>query len=98
MMKYQLKLADRQLRMSDLSQRIQDYITIIVTALYAGKKGDECTVAAGEIACEELRLKLTGERPSDSYFKRVCKLGEMVSEGGFKQIAGQQTAEILFKY
>jgi alkylation response protein AidB-like acyl-CoA dehydrogenase len=98
MMKYQLKLADRQLKMSELSQRIQDYITIIVTALYAGKKGDECTVAAGEIACEEMRLKLTGERPSDSYYKRVCKLGDMVADGGFKQIAGQATADILYKY
>lgn len=98
MMKYQLKLADRQLKMSEISQRMQDYMTIIVTALFAGKKSDEATIAAGEVACEELRLKLTGERPSDAYYKKVCKLGDAVADGAFKQIAGQETAEILFSY
>jgi len=98
MMKYQLGLADRQLKMSEISQRMQDYITIIVTAMYAGKKKDEATTMAAEIACEELRLKVTGDRPSDSYYKRVCKLGDVVADGGFKQIAGQETADILFKY
>jgi alkylation response protein AidB-like acyl-CoA dehydrogenase len=98
MMKYQLALADRQLKMSDLSQRMQDYITMIVTALYAGKKNDEATTQAAEVACEELRLKLTGDRPSDSYYKKVCKLGDLIADGGFKQIVGQQSAEILFKY
>lgn len=98
MMKYQLKLADRQLKMSELSQRLQDYMTIIVTALYAGKKSDEATTMAAEVACEELRLKLTGDRPSDGYYKKVCKLGTLVADGAFKQIAGQETAPILHSY
>jgi alkylation response protein AidB-like acyl-CoA dehydrogenase len=98
MMKYQLKLADRQLKMSEISQRLQDYVTMIVTALYAGKKKDELMVDAAEIACEELRLKLTGDRPSDRYYRDVTRLGEKIADGGFKDVAGVETAEILFKY
>lgn len=98
MMKYQLKLADRQLKMSEVSQRLQDYITMIVTAAYAAKKRDEISVAAAEIACEELRMKTTGDRPSDRYYRDVCKLGQAIADGGMKDLAGVETAEILFRY
>jgi len=35
MRKHQLKLPDRQCRMAELSQRVQDVVTILVTALWA---------------------------------------------------------------
>ena len=37
MRKHQLALADRQCRMSDLSQQIQDAVTILCTSLYAAR-------------------------------------------------------------
>src|SRR5207245_835302 len=43
MTKHQLKLADRQCRMAELSSRVQDAITLLVTALHAHQKGDEVT-------------------------------------------------------
>ncbi len=39
MSKHQLGLADRQCRMSELSQRIQDAVTILCTSLYAARPG-----------------------------------------------------------
>ena len=36
MTKHQLKLADRQCRMAELSQRVQDLVVILATSLWAG--------------------------------------------------------------
>jgi alkylation response protein AidB-like acyl-CoA dehydrogenase len=98
MTKHQLKLADRQCRMAELSSRVQDTVTMLVTALHAHQKGDEATVAAADIACQDLRRKLTGERPSDAYFRDVSKLADTIIGGGFEALAGAPVAEILMQY
>jgi alkylation response protein AidB-like acyl-CoA dehydrogenase len=96
--KHQLKLADRQCVLAELSQRVQDCVIILVTALWAyQKKNDACTAAA-DILCQDLRRKLTGDRPSDSYYRDVMKLADVVLSGGFDAIAGVPQAEILMKY
>ena len=77
---------------------MQDTITILVTALHAQQKRDEATTAAADILCQDLRRKLTGERPSDAYFRDVSKLADMVIGGGFAAIADSPIAEILMKY
>ena len=38
--------------------------------------------AASDILCQDLRRKLTGERPSDRYFREVQQLADMVYAGG----------------
>src|SRR5207249_10394929 len=43
MRKHQLKLADRQCRMAELSQRVQDTVTILVTALWGAQRSEEHT-------------------------------------------------------
>jgi alkylation response protein AidB-like acyl-CoA dehydrogenase len=98
MMTHQLALADRQCRMSELSSRIQDATVILCTALYAARQDDEVIRDAADIACQDLRRKLTGKRPSDSYFKAVSRLGAAVADGGFKSLAGVEPQEILMKY
>jgi alkylation response protein AidB-like acyl-CoA dehydrogenase len=98
MEKYQLKLADRQCRMAELSQRVQDSVTIVVTALWGHRQKDEAAVAAADILCQDLRRKLTGKRPSDRYFKDASKLADAILAGGFEAIAGVPRAEILMKY
>jgi hypothetical protein len=47
MVKHQLKLADRQCRMAELSQRVQDAVVILVTALWANTRRNETTALAG---------------------------------------------------
>lgn len=98
MTKHQLKLADRQCAMAELSQRIQDLVVILTTSLYAGKQNDEIVRSAADVLCQDMRRRLTGARPTNQYFRTVTKLGETIAEGGFKSLAGVDAAEILMPY
>jgi alkylation response protein AidB-like acyl-CoA dehydrogenase len=98
MRKHQLKLADRQCRMAELSQRVQDTVILLVTALWGHQQGKEAAVAAADILCQDLRRKLTGQRPSDEYFRDVRRLADQVIAGEFDELADIPRAEILMKY
>ena len=98
MVKHQLKLADRQCRIAEMSQRVQDSIIILVTSLWAHKQGDETTIAATDILCQDLTRKLTGERPSDSYFRACGKLADMIIGGGIPSLDSIYKDEIIFPY
>jgi acyl-CoA dehydrogenase len=98
MSKYQLKLADRQCRMAELSQRVQDAVVILVTAMWAHGKQKETFTAAADVLCQDLRRKLTGERPTDAYFRAVDRLADLVIGGGFADLSEVQAEEILMRY
>ena len=98
MRKHQLKLADRQCRMAEMSGRVQMAILMLCTSLYAGRQPDEVVRAAGDCVCQDFTRALTGKRPTDREFRAVTKLGEMVRDGGFSAIAGLHAHEILMKY
>ena len=98
MVKHQLKLADRQCRIAEMSQRIQDSITILVTALWAHQQGDKVKLAASDILCQDLTRKLTGERPSDSYFKACSKLADTIIGGGWPELDSIGKENILMSY
>ena len=98
MIKHQLRLADRQCRMAELSQRLQDLVVILATSLWAGRQSSEVVQAAADILCQDLTRKITGRRPTDAYFRAVTKLGEKVAAGGFEAIAGIEAGEILMPY
>src|SRR5262245_12026464 len=98
MVKHQLKLTDRQCRMAELSQRVQDLVTILVTALWGHRQKDEAAVAAADILCQDLRRKHTGRRPTDRYFRDCGKLADVILSGGFEAIAGVPHQEILMRY
>src|SRR5439155_19532199 len=88
MSKHQLKLADRQCRMSELSQRVQDTIVILVTAMWGHQQKNEVAVGAADILCQDLRRKLTGARPTDKYFRDVGELADKIISGGVEDLAG----------
>jgi alkylation response protein AidB-like acyl-CoA dehydrogenase len=98
MRKHQLKLADRQCRMAELSQRVQDTVVLLVTALWGHGQRKEAAVAAADMLCQDLRRKLTGERPSDAYFRDAGKLADLVIAGGFDELADVPQADILMRY
>ena len=98
MSRFQLKLADRQCRMAELSQRCQDLITMLTTSLYGARHDDPLTRDAAEIFCENLRQKLLGRRPSNNYFRRATELGAAIAEGKFRSIAGIEAEKILMPY
>src|SRR5437764_7201364 len=96
--KHQLKLADRQCRMAEVSQRVQDTVTLLVTALWGRRQKSEASVAAADVLCQDLRRKLTGERPTDAYFRQVGKLADLILAGGYEALAGVTPEEILMPY
>ncbi len=96
--KHQLKLADRQCRMAELSQRVQDTVVMLVTALWGARQNDEAKGAAADILCQDLRRKLTGERPPDRYFRDAANLADRIIAGGFDGLAGVPRADILMRY
>ncbi len=98
MTKHQLRLADRQCRMAELSQRLQDEVVILATSLWASRQSSEIVQSAADILCQDLTRKITGKRPTDAYFRAVTKLGETVANGGFEAIAGIEAGEILMPY
>ncbi len=98
MRKHQLKLADRQCRMSELSARVQKLVVMLATSQYAARQDDEVIRAAADVVCQDLTRELTGQRPSDRYFRAVNNLGESIAAGQFTSIAGLAPDEILMKY
>ncbi|MBI1249146.1 acyl-CoA dehydrogenase [bacterium] len=97
MRKHQLKLADRQCRMSYLSQNVQNLMTILATALYAANHENETVQAAADIACRDLKRKFLLTEPSDRYFRRATEVGGMVAEGNFPGV-DVPPDEILMRY
>ena len=98
MSKHKLQLADRQCAMSELSQRIQDMVVMLTTSMWASGQQDELVQTAADVLCQDLKRSYTGQRPSNSYFRTVTKLGEDIASGGFEAIAGIDAAEILMQY
>jgi hypothetical protein len=98
MRQHQLKLPDRQCRMTELSQRVQDLVVILVTSLFAAKDPHELKTAAADVLCQDLTRKLTGRRATDKYYRTVTKLGEAIESGSFGAIAGIEPEEILMRY
>src|SRR5204863_508836 len=47
---------------------------------------------------QALRRKLTGQRPSDRYFRDAGRLADIIIGGGFEALAGVPRAEILMRY
>ncbi len=98
MVKHQVKLADRQCRIAELSQRVQDTVVMLVTALWAHQRNSATTIMAADVLCQDMRRKLTGARPRDDYYKLVGQLGDAIEGGGFEELAGVSQGEILQRY
>jgi alkylation response protein AidB-like acyl-CoA dehydrogenase len=96
--KHQLKLADRQCRMAELSKRVQDTVTMLVTALWAQRQKSEAATAAADVLCQDLRRGLAGERPTDAYFRQVGQVADLILAGGYEALAGITADEILMPY
>ena len=98
MRKHQLKLADRQCRMSELSARVQSLIIMLCTSLYAARLDDEIVRDAAEVICTDLRRDVLSRRVSDREFRLSTKLGEKIVDGGFRSLADVPSDPILMTY
>lgn len=98
MRKFQLKLADRQCRMSAQSSTVQDAVVILVTSLYAANCKDETTKTAADTVCRELRRRITGQAANDGDFRQVTTLGKSIANDGWSQLSGIDSGDILMPY
>ena len=98
MRKHQLKLADRQCRMSELSSRIQSLIIVLCTSLYAAKQDDELIREAANVICTDLRREYSSRRVKDREFRLATTLGAKIADGGLKSFTDVEPAEIMMKY
>jgi alkylation response protein AidB-like acyl-CoA dehydrogenase len=98
MRKHQLKLADRQCRMIELSQRVQDLLTIVCTSLHAARQSDEIIRSAADLLCRDLTRKLTGQRASDADFRAANQLGEQLAGDDNPLTRGIDAPDILMRY
>lgn len=95
---HQLKLADRQCSMTDLSQRLQAAVVILVTSLYGSKQSDPLTQQACEVVCSQLQRGLSGDRASNRDWRRATELGAAIADNGWGELEGIDADEILMKY
>jgi hypothetical protein len=98
MRRHQLKLADRQCRMSELSSSVQQLVIMLATTLYAADQEDDLVRTAADVLCHDLTRQITGRKPTDKYYRTVTTLGEKIADGGFQSIAGIDAGEILMRY
>jgi alkylation response protein AidB-like acyl-CoA dehydrogenase len=98
MRKHQLRLADRQCRMSELSQRLQDLVVILTTSLWAGRQSNTLVQQAADVFCQDMIRKHTGKRNGDRYYRAVTQLGEAIATGRFEALAGIEPEAILMSY
>ena len=95
---YQLKLADRQCAMNDLSRRIQDAVVMLVTCLHAATQTDAVTQAAAEVVCNQLWQGLTGMRAGDRDWRKLTELGGAIAQSGWSELDGIDTDSIMMQY
>ncbi len=98
MRKHQLKLADRQCRMSELSARIQTAVVMLCTALYAARQEDPLVQRAAALLCRDLNRGLLGRRASDGFLRESTTLGGEIAEGGCSLLEGIEPEELLMPY
>ncbi len=98
MRKHQLKLADRQCRMAELSARVQTMVVILCTSLYASGHEDDTIRRSADCLCRELTRNLLGTRPTDRDLRDLTELGAAIADGPCSLIAGLEPAPILMRY
>lgn len=98
MTKHQLKLADRQCRMSELSSRVQSLVVILCTSLYAARHDNDLLRKAADGLCRTLTRQYLGKRATDRDLRDLTALGAAVAEGHSDLTAGVQPPPILMPY
>jgi len=98
MRKHQLKLADRQCRMAELSGRVQSLVVSLSTSLYAARQDNEVVRTAAEVVCGDLQRAYLGQRATDRDLRKVTRLGETIVDGGYSSISSAESMEILMPY
>jgi alkylation response protein AidB-like acyl-CoA dehydrogenase len=98
MRKHQLKLADRQCRMAELSARVQSLVVILCTSLYAARQTNEIIRKAADGLCRTLTRQFTGRRPSDRDLRDLTDLGAALANDSSALLGGVVAPPIMMQY
>jgi len=98
MRKHQLKLADRQCRMSAISAHVMDAVVMLVTSLHGLRSTDSVVRQGADAICRELHQRMSGTLPTDADFRQLTTLGETIAEQGWHELGGIDAAPILMPY
>jgi len=98
MRKHQLKLADRQCRMSAISAHVMDAVVMLVTSLHGLRSNDSVVRQAADAICRELHHRMSGTLPTDADYRQLTTLGETIAEQGWHELGGIDAAPILMPY
>ena len=98
MRKYQLKLADRQCRMSLISSKIQNLIIMLATIGFASERGSDIDIEIADVSCEFLKNKVIGSHPTDHQLRKAVELGKKIAENKFIFGDDINGSEILMPY
>lgn len=98
MRKHQLKLADRQCRMAELSHRVQLAVVILCTSLYAGSDDSPIVQKSGDVLATSLTNELLGRRPTDKHLRALTDLGATIAEHGFPGLESIKPDPIMMPY
>lgn len=96
--KHQLKLADRQCRMAELSIRIQTAVVMLSTSLHADKSSHALVRQAGDVVCTQLANQLLGRRPTDRHLRQITELGANIAVQGFEGLEEIDPQPIMMPY
>ncbi len=95
---HQLRLADRQCSMIELSRRLQNAVVMLVTSLHGAKAIDPLTRQASEVLCSQLWRGLRGARPANRDWRRVTELGGAIADEGWCELRGIEADDIRMQY
>jgi alkylation response protein AidB-like acyl-CoA dehydrogenase len=98
MRKHQLRLADRQCRMAEISDRVQSLIIMLASCLYAARQQDEVVHLACQAICQDLRRQWTGRRATDAEIRVLSRLGEALADGAGTLLQDVPSADVLMPY
>jgi len=98
MVKHQVGLQKRQSRMVELSKLSLWNMVMLVTCMHAHRSGDETTIAAADVMCQVLKMKIKPAHCSDAFFSDCAKVGRMVIEGELNEIAQTVDSPIVHPY
>ena len=98
MRKHQLKLADRQSRMAELSSRVQTAVVILCTSMYAGRHENPTIQNAGDVLATTLTNQLLGRRSTDRHLRAQTALGAFVAKHSFPGLEDVTPSPILMPY
>ncbi|WP_442483616.1 acyl-CoA dehydrogenase family protein [Aeoliella sp. SH292] len=98
MSKFQLALADRQCRMTQLSSDCQTLITILATSLYASRQSNEVVQQAADVYCQKELARLDHKPASNKFYRQITALGKTIADGNFPGLDEVRPQDIMMPY